>query len=244
MPQRFLRPGLRTSQRWNSVSRDAQALWLAILMVCDDYGRYDGRDSVLCADAFSVWNEQNPTLAVNPQRIPALRSELTANGLAFWYESDGKSFVQITQWQERARGKSKFPDPPQDSAGFRSGTQPNPASLVLAISHKPSPEPSVGLLDELQSEIGKAYKRPVGNSWSYMELSSLSEISRRPKAKEEWLELLAFRQKPDSYFPRSIQRLLQDWDSTLDRARNHTPTNGAPPKKSIAEQDIERALRA
>ena len=134
MPQRFLRPGITNSQRFNSVSLHAQTLWVRILTRVDDFGRYDARASVLAGELFSVWNELHPEDVVNPQRIPALRSELQRAGLAEFYTSEGKEVVQLLQWEERARAsKSKWPDP-QDSAAERSGTQRNPASLASTSS--------------------------------------------------------------------------------------------------------------
>ncbi len=139
MPQRFLRPGLTNSERFNKVSLHAQSLWLRILTRVDDFGRYDARASVLAGELFSVWNELHPEDAVNPQRIPALRCELQAAGLAEFYTSEGKEVVQLLQWEERARAnRSKWPNP-QESAAERSGTQRNPASLASTSSPSPSP---------------------------------------------------------------------------------------------------------
>lgn len=139
MPQRFLRPGIRTSERFNSVSRNAQALYLAILTLVDDYGRYDGRPSVLHGEAFAVWNDLNPLISVNPQETAALCCALSESKLVEFYEVEGKKYLQLVQWQERARGPSKFPEP---SAGIRSGTQPIPASIVLSLSHRHESSPS------------------------------------------------------------------------------------------------------
>jgi hypothetical protein len=163
MPQRFLRPGLRTSERWNSVSRDAQALYIAILTLVDDYGRYDGRPSVLCGDAFSVWNEKNPTARINPQETAALCCELQNSQLIHFYEVEGKKCLQMIQWEERVRdgAKEKWPKPnesthPQESAGIR--------SVPLPPSPPPSPTPTplpaaAGVTDE---QIYQQYPLKVG----------------------------------------------------------------------------------
>lgn len=145
MPQRFLRPAIRTSARWNTVSHAAARLYISLLTQVDDYGRYDGRTSVLWADAFAVWNDMNPDLQVTPQETAGFCGELAEANLVDFYESDGKRYVQLTQWQERARGNSKWPDPKKCEI------LPNPAEscrilppspLVIAISHKPSSTPS------------------------------------------------------------------------------------------------------
>lgn len=139
MPQRFLRPGLRTSPRWNAVSHESARLYIAILTQVDDFGRHDGRASVLWAEAFSVWNEQNPTLAVTAQETAGFCQQLDDANLVKFYEFDGRKYLQLIQWEERARGKSKWPAPPQDFAVI---PLRNPAESCLpspSPSHKPEP---------------------------------------------------------------------------------------------------------
>jgi hypothetical protein len=147
MPQRFLRPGIRTSERWNAISRDAQSLFISLLTLVDDYGRYIGRLSVIWADCFAVWNDINPQLAVNPQQCAALCQQLADKKLVEFYEVDGKRFLQITQWEERKRGKSKYPAPqngnllrnPAESCGI---LPPEPSPVAIAIASSQSPTPS------------------------------------------------------------------------------------------------------
>ena len=138
MPQRFLRPGITTSDRWNAVSFIAQSFYVRLLTLVDDYGRYDGRIAILHAQCFALRPD------INPQDSAAARRELQTANLIEIYEVGGKEYVQITKWQERARGPSKYPSNPnpQDSAAERSGAQPNPASLALAIVPSPSHESS------------------------------------------------------------------------------------------------------
>ena len=146
MPQRFLRPAITNSERWNACSFKAQSLYVRLMTLVDDYGRYDGRAGLLCGHAFSVWNEMNPKLAVNPQETAALCWQLSDNKMIEIYEVEGKRYIQLTQWQERARGESKWPSPdlgqilrnPADSCG----TLRIPASLAIAISHESSPSPA------------------------------------------------------------------------------------------------------
>lgn len=155
MPQRFLRPGITNSDAWNSVSFEAQSLYIRILTLVDDFGRYDGRVPVLHGQCFALRPD------VKPQRTAGFRSELQTAGLIDVYEVDGKEFIQMTKWTERARGdKSKFPDPvpvteessdPQDSAAERSAAQRKDAS----IGHRPSPlhpRPSPSVADATAGE--------------------------------------------------------------------------------------------
>ena len=140
MPQRFLRPGITNSDAWNSISFPAQSMYIRILTLVDDYGRYDGRIAILHAHCFALRSD------ITPQDSAAFVREMQESGLISLYSVDGKPFLQLSKWEERARGASKYPSPDegeeldtQDSAAERSGTQPNPASLALSPSHRPSP---------------------------------------------------------------------------------------------------------
>lgn len=140
MPQRFLRPGLRDSIRFNHCSMKAQNLWMRLLTLVDDFGRYDGRPSVICAHCFAVWNEQNPQDVVNPQETAALCQQLSDNNLVEFHEFEGKKVLQVTQWQERARSESKW-KLPNDSKPLR-----NPAESCGILPPSPSPSPSPSAL--------------------------------------------------------------------------------------------------
>lgn len=111
MPQRFLKPGITNSERWNGVSWAAQSLYIRLLTVVDDYGRYDGRSAVVHGNCFSLYNAINPERPVNLQETDKMLQEIAASGLIELYEVNGKRVVQITQWTERLRDgvKEKWP---------------------------------------------------------------------------------------------------------------------------------------
>lgn len=166
MPQRFLRPGIRTSERWNSVSRDAQALYLAILTLVDDYGRYDGRPAVLCGDAFSVWNEKNPKARINPQETAALCCELQKGLLVHFYEAGDKKCLQIIQWEERIRDGAKERWPKCENTNESNNPQESAAERCVPLppSPPPLPSPSPSPIDNLipEEQIYQAFPLKVG----------------------------------------------------------------------------------
>jgi hypothetical protein len=132
MPQRFLRPGIRNSERWNSVNWQCQAFYVRLLTLVDDFGRYDGRPAVLWGDCFSIWNEKNPSNTVQIADVRSMLQQLAASPaqLIDTYEADGKQVLQITQWVERIREGSKERWPknpnPQQVAASRSNLLPPP----------------------------------------------------------------------------------------------------------------------
>lgn len=162
MPQRFLRPGITTSDAWNSVSWEAQSLFIRILTLVDDFGRYDARVPILHGQCFALRPD------IKPQRTEKLRSELHKANLIQVYTVEGKDYLQVLRWQERARCESsKFPDP-QESAADRSGPQPSAASLASTSSpvhprSSPSPTPSgakPGHIDEENENASSIKARP------------------------------------------------------------------------------------
>lgn len=140
MPQRFLRPAIRNSQRWNSVTRFEQVLYIGILTLVDDFGRYDGRASVIWGECFAVWNELNPADQVSLEQTGSGLQQLAAKNLIDLYLVGGKKVLQVTQWQERVRAgcKERWPENPdlQQLAAKRSKNLPPPPSPP------PSPPPN------------------------------------------------------------------------------------------------------
>lgn len=136
MPQRFLRPGITNSDRWNSVSFAAQSFYIRILTLVDDFGQYDARSSVLLGNCFSIWNVTQPKEAFNLAGVEQLLQQLAASRLVELYETnEGKRFLQVSQWQERIREgcKRKWPQNAKVAAT---------CSNLLPSSSPPSPSPS------------------------------------------------------------------------------------------------------
>lgn len=135
MPQRFLRPGLTTSDRWNSVSWPAQSLYIRLLTLVDDFGRYDGRPAVLFGHCFALRSD----VTIDDTRV--LRDELHhAKLIEVYLCEDGKEYVQVLKWEERTRAQaSKYPEPFTILPTSDNNCQQKDASLVP----RPSPSPSI-----------------------------------------------------------------------------------------------------
>ena len=158
MPQRFLRPGIRHSERWNAVSFSAQSLFIRILTLVDDYGRYDGREAVLWGECFAVWNQLHPDESVTLAETSKLLQQLAATFLLEIYDvqekkNPTKRVLQVLQWEERIREgtREKWPKNPnpQQPAATRSKLLPSPPSPPP--SPPPAPAPSVGSFAEIPS---------------------------------------------------------------------------------------------
>lgn len=195
MPQRFLRPGIITSERFNSVPHDAGNLFIRLLTLVDDFGRYDGRASVICGNCFSVWNELNPADCRDLLQVARMLQQLAAKRLIELYEVEGKKVLQVLQWQERIREgcKSKWPakqnlqevagscSNPQEVAATR-GENPLPPSPPSPSSTPPSPpSPPAGPVKEKGNSnfaeaklfFNKLFER--NRHWTYEEEHLLSD---------------------------------------------------------------------
>jgi hypothetical protein len=221
MPQRFLRPGIRTSDRWNSVkSPHAHTLYIAILTLVDDFGRYDGRDHILWADAFTAWNFHHPEDSVNLQEVAAICSNLHEVGLVEFYEIEGKKYLQVTQWQERVRDgvKEKYPKnekllqnpaksckilPPSSPSSPSPVPSPSPspvAEKVVCVPAAPvvepwgeKPLPIIEATEHLRTQIGAMYGRNW-ERWGNDEEQALCVVSRRKNVKVELLKIIGLRE--------------------------------------------------
>ena len=270
MPQRFLRPGIRTSPRWNAVSHRAARLYIAILTLVDDYGRYDGRPSVLWADAFAVWNDQNPPQdAVNPPQVAADCAQLAASRLVEFYEVSGRTYLQVTQWQERMRGVSKWPSRspqldsklPQVAASCREILPPSSSSSTATATAPttttvpPSPladrqDQNGGIEDVrwLLSELGKLYRRKPSDRPSNLEESTAAELVRErgDLIRLQTRIVVAYHgglnYKDRKFFPGSLSRLLSTWNEVLDKARM-ADTEDPQEAEARFQKQLERSLK-
>ena len=135
MPQRLLKPALRQSKRWNRSPYLAQLLYVRLLMLVDDYARYDADAELLASECF-------PSGDPDGQPIPMLTIDsalltLASKDMLLLYECDGKRYLQLTRWQERVRSESKWPDPKNG----KMLTFDNTCQQMTASPPSPSPSP-------------------------------------------------------------------------------------------------------
>ncbi len=223
MPQRFLRPGIRTSAAWNHASFPAQSLYVAIMTLVDDWGRYDGRPALLHGECFSLRDD------IKPQRTAALLTELHQVGLIRLYEIDGKAYLQVEKWSERVRGsKSRFPDPPQESAAFRSIPQEKDASLATTpspIHHRHSSDIQAVAWSE---QTGWVNVEALGKDFG--EAYPACNFTRQLKQADCWLRANPRKAKKDNWLKFLTNWFKRSQDRGGDIASNKPGPNGAAPE--------------
>lgn len=109
MPNRMLSGEVARSESLSRVSMEAELTFLHLVSVADDYGRFDGRPTVLLASLFPTRIEQ-----VSHEALARWLSELEGEGLIRWYEVDGRRYLELPGWPKHQRlrsSKPKYPEP-------------------------------------------------------------------------------------------------------------------------------------
>jgi hypothetical protein len=105
MPNRILREGYLDSARVDALSLGAETLFVRLLLVADDFGRFDGRSIVV---ASRLW----PLRRVKLADVDKWVAECQAAGLVFRHEQNGRSVLEVLEFRQRTRANvSKYPLP-------------------------------------------------------------------------------------------------------------------------------------
>jgi hypothetical protein len=127
--------------------------------------------------------------------------QLSEQGLAKFYTFEGKPYLQLTNWQERARSNSRFPDPsdnnckhlltfdnkcmlPQPQPSPQPSPTPTPSPPVAAEAKKPSPEPEKRVCVDLKSILPD--KRVGSNGTTAFDLKTALNIMYGRQDADPW----------------------------------------------------------
>lgn len=108
MPNRIIKESICRSDSIDSLSWFEEVLFYRLIVVCDDYGRFDGRPAVVKGSCFPLKDD------ITKKQIADALEKLSTAGLVRGYEVRGKSFLQLTAWEkhQQIRAKnSKYPAP-------------------------------------------------------------------------------------------------------------------------------------
>jgi len=108
MPSRILREGILTSDRVNNLTPAGEVFYRRLMSVVDDYGRFDGRPGLIRVSCFPLRVD-----AVREADISRWITECVMAGLIVLYAVDGKNYMQMHDFNQQQRSKSKYP-PPSD----------------------------------------------------------------------------------------------------------------------------------
>lgn len=107
MPERMVKPDILTDEAVDRLSSDAEVFYRRLISVVDDFGRYDGRLTVLLAHLYPL-----KMRIVSESEIEKWLAECANAGVLLRYVIDGKPFIAFTVFDQRLRAKkSKWPAP-------------------------------------------------------------------------------------------------------------------------------------
>lgn len=108
MPNRIIKESICRSDSIDSLSWFEEVLFYRLIVVCDDFGRFDGRPAIIKGACFPLKDD------ITKRHISEAIERLSTVGLVRGYEVQGRPYLQLTTWdchqQIRAK-KSKYPSP-------------------------------------------------------------------------------------------------------------------------------------
>lgn len=113
MPGRYIREGILDSERFDELRKhggvQAQLFFTLLLLVVDDYGRCKNHPIWLRSKAFPLRDD------IREADISRWIAACEKSGLiALYGEPNGTAFLQIYNFGQQARSKSKYPEPPAE----------------------------------------------------------------------------------------------------------------------------------
>lgn len=108
MPDRIVRAEILTSEAVSLLSWPAEVFYRRLFSVVDDYGRYDGRSSILRAHLYPLKLDK-----VSEPDVGKWLTECVNAALVRLYQVAGRPYLEVLKFGQRVRAdKSKWPDPP------------------------------------------------------------------------------------------------------------------------------------
>lgn len=107
MPNRIIKEAICRSDSIDSLSWFEEVLFYRLIVVCDDYGRFDGRPAVIRGACF-------PLKDIRLDQIENALRKLSTAGMIWRYEIEDRAFLQLITWERHQQiraAKSKYPAP-------------------------------------------------------------------------------------------------------------------------------------
>lgn len=107
MPDRIVRAGILTSDPVNGLSWAAEVFYRRLFSVVDDFGRYDGRPTLLRAHLYPLKIDR-----VSDADVCKWLTECVNAGIVSVYQVSGLQYLEVLKFGQRVRAEtSKWPNP-------------------------------------------------------------------------------------------------------------------------------------
>ena len=156
MPNRIIKESICTNEQIDALSPFEETFFYRLIVNADDYGRMDGRPSILRARLF-------PLKSLRDDQIEKALCNLATVELVHRYTVHGKPFVSLSGWERnqsiRAK-KSKYPPPEEADECNHSDTSERTCMQMISDECKCSRNPIQSESEsESESNASKRAKR-------------------------------------------------------------------------------------
>ena len=215
MPKRILSDGVLTSETINALSAEEELFFYRLLLVVDDFGRFDARPTVIRARCYPMRVD-----AISTDMVAAWLHALVAAELVQLYRGeDQREYLVLSKWKKHQRiraAKSKFPAPPEDAC--------NNSQQVAADcgeSQRSAPEKR-----EARSEKREARKQHVQSADADVRVATDPAPQRYPEGFEAWWQ----------HYPRRLnkKKAFGLWEHWV-RKQGASPTDLIAAARNYAE---------
>ena len=249
MPNRILKESICRSEEIDSLSWFEEVLFYRLIVICDDFGRYDGRAKIIKGSCF-------PLKDVTEKDIDKALDKLSAVGLVRVYKAQGRPYLQLVTWAEHQRirnQKSKYPGYTcdcelllsNDSKGQQKEASDNKcvrnpiqseskseseSNTDICSEQKAAAEPPV---ITLPLNTGEEYPVTQGDAEGWMELYPAVDVMQCLRNMKGWLISNPAKRKT----ARGITRFITTW---LQKEQDR---GGTPGYRPIANREPAGASR-
>lgn len=239
MPNRILKESICTNEQIDGLTAFEETVFYRLIVICDDYGRFDGRISVLKGRMFPLKDEK-----LKIDILEKAMQSLVKTGLVKFYKVEGKQYLYLTGWernQQRRAKFSKFPSPedadPEEiptseiignhlpSNDGKCGEEPTP-------DIKPSQAQAEPAVIDLPLNDGTLHSVTESDIRKYMELYPAVDVMQELRSMLGWLDSNPAKRKTRS----GVRRFINSWLSReQDRGRNVTLSQ-LPQSKHVPDE--------
>lgn len=227
MPNRILKESICTNDQIDELKLFEEVFFYRLIVNADDYGRYDGRVSVLKARLFPLRGEK-----VKDDDVEKALEALVRTGLLERYKVKGRPYVRLTGWERnqqiRAK-KSKHPAPEDadpneipasDSNGYHLPSSDSGCCEEIASEITPAKTLTEPVVISLPLNDGTFHEVAESEVRKYRELYPAVDVMQELRNMFGWLDGNPARRKTKA----GIRRFINGWLSReQDRGRPGQP---------------------
>lgn len=241
MPNRILKESICRSEEIDSLSWFEEVLFYRLIVICDDFGRYDGRAKIIKGSCF-------PLKSITEKDIDKALSRLSAVGLVRVYETQGRPYLQLVTWADHQRirnQKSKYPEYTKDCKLLLAFDSNGQQTETLDVKYSRNPiqsesesnaesnadicselqaaaEPQESPVITLQLNTGEEYPITQKEIDGWIELYPAVDVMQELRAMKGWCISNPTKRKT----ARGITRFINSW---LAKTQNNGGTPGYRP---------------